>query len=126
MTGVSVGAINSFLNNTSTSNSIHTKSLVYKWYLKYLKNPELYDFLYSFSSKTESKEDTKIKQSKLEKLEVVLRDQILSLIKNYNLKQYQVADMVGVNVVSINSFLNNRYTSNSKKCLIYKWYLKKF
>ena len=126
MTGVSVGAINSFLNNTSTSNSIHTKSLVYKWYLKYLKNPELYDFLYSFSSKTESKEDTKIKQSKLEKLEVVLRDQILSLIKNYNLKQYQVADMVGVNVVSINSFLNNRYTSNSTKCLIYKWYLKKF
>ena len=51
MTGVSLTAINLFLNNKNTNN--HTKSLIYKWYLRYLKNPEVYHQAFSLTPTNE-------------------------------------------------------------------------
>ena len=126
----------SFFKKVS-DNSIN---LIIKWYLRFLRNPKIFDQIFIeiksktekarsqidkyFSSIIDRKEELKvIEDLKLAKGEEFFKDEIRDFILKCRIKRHQIVEMTGLSVDTIQQFLTEKNkTTEHSKGLIYKWY----
>ena len=126
----------SFFKKVS-DNSIN---LIIKWYLRFLRNPKIFDQIFIeiksktekarsqidkyFSSIIDRKEELKvIEDLKLAKGEEFFKDEIRDFILKCRIKRHQIVEMTGLSVDTIQQFLTEKNkTTEHSKWLIYRWY----
>ena len=115
-------------------------NLIIKWYLRFLRNPKIFDQIFIeiksgkkkardeidkyFASIIDQKEELKvIEDFKLAKGEGFFKDEIRDFILKHRIKRHQIVEMTGLSVDTIQQFLTEKNkTTEHSKWIIYRWY----
>jgi len=115
-------------------------NLIIKWYLRFFKNPKIYEQIFIeiksetekarsqidkyFSSIIDPKKELKeIEDFKQVKGEEYFKDEIRDFILKRRIKRHQIVEMTGLSVDTIQQFLTEKNkTAEHSKWLIYRWY----
>ena len=141
MAGTHINNIGWFLRDSfykkCPDNSVN---LIIKWYLRFLRNPEIYDQILNeiksekekaraqidtyFGSIIEPKKELKkFEELKNTEEEEIFMDRIHDFILKRRIKRHQIVEMTGLSVDTIQQFLTEKNkTTEHSKLIIYWWY----
>jgi hypothetical protein len=143
MAGTHINNIGWFLRDSFykkvPDNSVN---LIIKWYLRFLRNPEIYDQILNeiksekekaraqidtyFGSIIEPKKELKkFEELKNTEEEEIFMDGIRDFILKRRIKRHQIVEMTGLSVDTIQKFFTKNTTFlNHTKWLMYRWFLR--
>jgi hypothetical protein len=141
MAGTDINIIGRFLRDSFFKKvSDNAINLIIKWYLRFLRNPKIYEQIFIeiksekekarfqidkyFSSIIDPKKELKeIEDLKLAKGEEFFKNEIRDFILKHRISQNETAEVTGLSIFAIKSFLTkNTKTTEHSKWLIYRWY----